>query len=119
MAAPAATSAGPRSAPLASTAMRTEELVIVVVVVRVELRRNDLGALVRPADRAHAMRPPRAVALRAAVERRRAQLVLRAALVRARVRLLLLGDGHRQGRIAVLTCRSCRSGPCARTTSGT
>src|SRR4051794_41010069 len=94
MAAPAATSAGPRSAPLASTAMRTEELVVVIVVVRVQLGRDDLGALVGPAHRAHAVRPPRAVALRAAVERRRAQLVLRAALVRARMRLLLLGDGH-------------------------
>src|SRR4051812_40567851 len=85
MAAPAATSAGPRSAPLASTAIRMERyparssgprygcsalrglrpwrISLVVVIVRVQFGRDDLGALVRPADRAHAVRAARAVAL--------------------------------------------------------
>src|ERR1019366_5166914 len=47
------------------------------------------------ADRAHAMRTARAVALRACVERGRADLVLRAALGRAAVGLLFLGYRHR------------------------
>src|SRR4051794_4664062 len=104
IAAPAATSAGPRSAPFASTAIRmTREPVppALVVVLVAELGSHDLAATVRPAHRADAVRPARAVALRAAVVRRRLQLVLRAALVRAAVRLLLLWDGHgERGRLA-------------------
>src|SRR4051794_4954643 len=102
--APAATSAGPRSAPFASTAIRmTREPVppALVVVLVAELGSHDLAATVRPAHRADAVRPARAVALRAAVVRRRLQLVLRAALVRSAVRLLLLRNGHgERGRLA-------------------
>src|SRR3954447_11209894 len=99
IAAPAATSAGPRSAPLASTAMRTARYLVVVLVA--ELGSHDLAAAIGPAHRADAVRTARAVALRAAVERRRVELVLRAALVRTAVRLLLLRDGHEQrGRLA-------------------
>src|SRR3954465_8254700 len=99
IAAPAAPSAGPRSAPLASTAMRMARYLVVVLVA--ELGGHDLAPAVGPAHRAHTMRAPRAVALRAVVERRRLELVLRAALVRAAVRLLLLRDGHEQrGRLA-------------------
>ena len=104
-AAPAATSAGPRSAPLASTATvmviggrllsaadwptgafaprrgagpRWLVLVVVIVVVHV----HDLAPGVDPAHRADPVRPARAVALRARVVRRRGDLVLRAALAR-------------------------------------
>ena len=48
------------------------------------------------AHRAHAVRPARAVALRARVQRGRADLVLGATLGGAAVRLLFLGDGHRR-----------------------
>ena len=57
-------------------------------------RCDHFAALVAAADRADPVGQPRAVALRAGVVRRRADLVLRATLGRARVRLLLLGDGH-------------------------
>ena len=53
-----------------------------------------LAPVVEAAVRAHAVRTARRVALRAAVQRRRGDLVLRAALGGARMRLLLLGDGH-------------------------
>ena len=115
IAAPAATSAGPRSAPLGSTATVTDmrrgysaarprpRLVVVVVIVVVHV--DDLAARVRPARRAHAMRQPRAVARRARVVGRRRDLVLGATLGGARVRLLLLGDGHeRQRRVADRRC---------------
>ena len=105
------TSAGPRSAPLQSTATtgcvsgserrRARST-------RRELRRrrargrgrgrsgrDDLAAGVGAADRADAVRAARAVALRARVHGGRADLVLRAALGGAAVRLLFLGDGHR------------------------
>ena len=101
-AAPAATSAGPRSAPLASTATvmgmpcrlprAPGGLVLVVVIVVVHV--HDLAPAVGAARRADAMRKARAVARRARVVGRRRDLVLGAALGRARVRLLLLGDGH-------------------------
>ena len=65
-AAPAATSAGPRSAPLASTAT-------VTIAWRDQSsllgHRDHLAALVAPARRADAVRQPRAVALRARVDR--------------------------------------------------
>src|SRR3954470_23958009 len=89
--APSATSRGPRSAPLASTA--TRELMLVVMVVTAA-RRHDLAPGVRPAHRADPVGAARAVARRARVEARRRDLVLGAALARTRVRLLLLGDGH-------------------------
>src|SRR3954468_15964624 len=93
--APSATSRGPRSAPLASTATvaMAKPLVLVVVVV-IAGRRHDLATRVRAAHRADPMRPARAVARRARVEARRTDLVLGAALARARVGLLLLRDGH-------------------------
>src|SRR3954462_6770380 len=98
MAAPAATSAGPRSTPPASTATVTVMASSVAVVVT-RVRVDDRPAAVRAAVGADAVRCARCVTLRARVERRRADLVRRAALGRARVGLSLLGDGHeaRQG----------------------
>src|SRR5438874_10190612 len=111
--APAATSAGPRSAPLQSTATTgarrsssaprghgepgaaMRRLVLVAGVVLAERRRGrHLAPCIEAALRAHAVRPAGAVALRALVERRRRDPVLRAALCGAAVRLLFLGDGH-------------------------
>ena len=117
-AAPSATSDGPRSAPLASTATvmliggrllsgadsptgacapgragrAATWLVLVVVIVIVHV--HDLAPGVGPAHRADPVRQARAVALRARVVRRRGDLVVRATLRGAAVRLLLLGDGH-------------------------
>ena len=91
-AAPRATSAGPWSAPLTSTATVTGSVIVIVIVV---VHVHDLAPAVEPAVRAHAMRTPRPAALRAAVHRGSGDLVLRASLRGARVRLLLLGDGHR------------------------
>src|SRR5437588_6712670 len=106
IAAPAATSAGPRSAPLQSTATTgaekeavpgdTRVLAGVGLVVRlVGASGNHLAAGIGPAHRTHAMRPARAVTARALVQRGRRYAVLRAALGGAAVRLLFLGDGHR------------------------
>src|SRR6478736_7211071 len=92
IAAPAATSRGPRSAPPASTATAimagtsADRFAIVCG--------DDLAPLVAATHRTHPMRQPRAVALRARVVRRRADLVLRPPLCGAGVRLLLLRDGH-------------------------
>ena len=114
IAAPAATSAGPRSAPLQSTATtgewgsstrRSEELppgatspllVVVVVLVAVRPGGHDLATGIGAADRAYPVRPAGAVALGAGVERGRTDLVLRAALGGAAVGLLFLGDCHRE-----------------------
>ncbi len=96
--APAATSRGPRSAPPASTAT-----VIIVAGIRSTCSQrpgDNLAALVAAAHRAHAMWQPGAVALRAGVVARRADLVLRSTLRGPGVGLLLLGDGHRGGRLA-------------------
>src|SRR6478752_3467506 len=73
---PPATSAGPRSAPLASTATVTSmppRLLVVVVV----LDGDDLTARVVAAHRADPVGTPRAVAMRALVQRGRVDLVLR------------------------------------------
>src|SRR6266550_6739288 len=114
-AAPAATSAAPRSAPLQSTATTVsgassaaagdEEggasgatpvlLVVVLVIAAAGARRHDLEAGVGAAHRAHPVRSPRAVAARARVQCRGADLVLGAALGGPAVRLLFLRDGHR------------------------
>ena len=116
IAAPAATSAGPRSAPLQSTATTgacarlrgrmtgtTRPLASLPASRdrarardRARPRRHDLAARVCAAHRAHPMRPARAVALRTRVQRGRADLVLSAPLGGAAVRLLFLGDGHRR-----------------------
>src|SRR5579875_162704 len=88
--APAATSRGPRSAPPASTATVT----IARRSVGFAGRRDHLAPLVVAAHGAHAVGQARAVALRARVVARRAQLVLRATLRGARMRLLLLGYRH-------------------------
>ena len=84
--------------PFASTATVTgavmkNRLVLVVVVVRAR-NVDHLAAAVAAAMRAHSVRAPRLVALRAGVHRRRGDLVLRAALAGARMRLLLLRNGH-------------------------
>jgi hypothetical protein len=68
----------------------------VLVIVIVRPGRHDLAARVAAAHRADPMRAPRAVALRARVQRRRTDLVLRTPLGGAAVRLLFLGDGHRR-----------------------
>src|SRR5579872_3420057 len=109
-AAPAATSPGPRSAPLQSTATTARAprscsapvtsaapLLVLGLVVLVGVRGllDDLAACVGAAHRAHAVRPARAVALRARVHGRRGEPVLRATLGGAAVRLLFLGYGHR------------------------
>src|SRR4051812_45377137 len=94
-AAPRATSAGPRSAPLTSTATVRGERALVLVIVLGVVHVHDLAPGVEPAVRADPVRPARPAALRARVHRGRGDLVLRAALRRARVRLLLLGNGHR------------------------
>src|SRR5690242_20575969 len=91
-AAPAATSAGPRSAPPASTATVTTAGTSVDVLV--PLRDDYLAPLIAAAYGADPVRKARAVALRARVVGRRADLVLRATLRGPRVGLLLLGDGH-------------------------
>src|SRR3984893_4483793 len=116
IAAPAATSDGPRSAPLQSTATVTaltcdgpgdgaegEEAgsravlrVAVVVLVIVRAGRGDLATGVGPADGTHPVRSARAMALRARVQRGNADLVLGAPLRGAAVRLLFLGNRHRR-----------------------
>src|ERR1700760_3339976 len=103
-AAPRATSAGPLSAPLTSTATVVGALMLVIVVVVVHV--HDLAPRVEPAVRADPVRTARAAALRARVHRGRGDLVLRAALRGARVRLLLLGDGHRPQKGSELRSRS-------------
>ena len=96
-AAPGATSAGPRSAPLASTATVTAQP---WALARARDRGRARGRARRPRARVVCRTPgrrggeARAVALRARVVGRRGDLVLRAALRRAGVRLLLLRDGH-------------------------
>src|SRR5271170_2564634 len=119
IAAPAATSDGPMSAPLQSTATTGacgssagtgEELLagdtspgdtsplllLVLVLVGVRPGGHDLAAGIGAAHRAHAVRPARAVALRTRVDRGRADLVLGAALGGTAVGLLFLGDCHRE-----------------------
>src|SRR5271163_3603123 len=122
-AAPAATSLGPRSAPLASTATigppngtvvgasvtgqgvattppphpkspRRHGRLVVVIVVVVRVRRDDLAPGVGAAHGADPVGTARTVTTRAGVERGRADLVLRAPLCGPTVGLLLLGDGH-------------------------
>src|SRR6202012_2422188 len=83
---------GPRSAPPASTATVTTRPASADVLV--PLRDDYLAALVAAAHGADAVRKARAVALRAGVVRRRADLVLRAALGGPRMGLLLLRYGH-------------------------
>src|SRR6185437_11545346 len=101
IAAPAATSDGPRSAPLQSTATtgseasRPSPLLVLVLVLVVVARHDDFTTGVVAADRAHPVRATRAVALRAGVQAGRSDAVLGAALGRAAVGLLFLGDGHR------------------------
>src|SRR3954451_574751 len=76
-------------------------LVLVLVIVIVVVHVHDLATAVEPAMRAHAVGTARPVALRAAVDRGRGDLVLRPPLRGARVRLLLLRDGHsRRERVA-------------------
>src|SRR5439155_603893 len=73
-------------------------LVVVLVIAAAGARRHDLAAGVGAANRAHPVRSPRAVAARARVQCRDADLVLGAALGGPAVRLLFLGDGHRGGK---------------------
>ena len=89
--APATTSAGPRSPPIASTAIR--------VGMRPRLRgvdaeRLDLAPLVRPTVRTDVMRPLRNATVRADVHLRRLDRVRRTPLVAARAGLSSLRDGH-------------------------
>ncbi len=93
-AAPRATSAGPRSAPLTSTATVTGVLLVLVIVIVSVVHVHDLATAIEPAMRAHAVRAARPAALRAVVDRGSSDLVLRPALRGARVRLLLLRDCH-------------------------
>lgn len=67
-----------------------------LVIVIVRAGRDDLAARVGTAHRANPMRPARAVALRARIQRGRADLVLRTPLGGTAMRLLFLGDGHRR-----------------------
>src|SRR3954453_5091386 len=91
--APSATSRGPRSAPLASTATVAVMGRSVVVVVRVVAAAGaHLTPRVRATHRADPVRTARAVTGRARVRRGRADLVRGPALGGAGVRLLLLGD---------------------------
>jgi hypothetical protein len=69
-------------------------VVLVIVVVSVRARRDDLAARVEATYGTDPVWAARAVALRARVHCRRADLVLRTALGRATVRLLFLGDRH-------------------------
>ena len=69
-------------------------VVLVIVVVSVRSRRDDLAARVETTDGTDPVWAARAVALRARVHCRRADLVLRTALGRATVRLLFLRDRH-------------------------
>jgi len=69
-------------------------VVLVIVVVSVRSRRDDLAACVEATHGTDAVRAARAVALRARVHCGRADLVLRTALGRAAVRLLFLRDRH-------------------------
>src|SRR6185437_5694184 len=96
IAAPAATSAGPMSAPLQSTATTGSALLVVVLVVVVVLvaRHDYFTAGVVAAHGADPVRTARAVALGAGVQARRSDAMLRPALGGAAVRLLFLGDGH-------------------------
>src|SRR6202011_4896465 len=97
-AAPAATSAGPRSAPPASTATVTTACGLRELVA--PARGDDFAPLVAAAHWADAVREPGAVACGARVIRGRADLVLSAPLRGAGVGLLLLGDGHGRRRLA-------------------
>src|SRR5579859_3944661 len=90
-AAPAATSAGPRSAPPASTATVITGTLGGLLA---RLACHYLAALVIAAGGTHTVGQARVVTVGAGVVGRRRQLVLSPALSRARVRLLLLGDSH-------------------------
>jgi hypothetical protein len=72
-------------------------VVLVIVVVSVRGRRDDLAARVEATHGTDPVWTARAVALRTRVHRGRADLVLRTALGRATVRLLFLGDRHSRG----------------------
>src|SRR5438270_1083187 len=139
IAAPAATSAGPRSAPLQSTATVTPSgggassggvagvdpgatralFVAVLVIVIVRSGRCHLAARVRTADGTNPVRPARAVALRTRVQRGRPDLVLGAPLRGPAVRLLFLGNRHRKAtRLPACTLATRASTPSASPTAG-
>src|SRR5207249_10770726 len=86
--------------------VRTRALLGVVLVVVLGSRGHDLATRVGAAHRAHAMRPARAVAARALIERGRPDLVLGAPLGGAAVGLLFLGDRHRAPRLPARPCYS-------------
>src|SRR5689334_19755826 len=90
IAAPAATSAGPRSAPPASTATWTMARPLTLGGALTRIWFYDLAAFVIAAHQTHAVRQPRAVALGARVVRRSADLMLRPAAGSAGMGLLLL-----------------------------
>ena len=119
IAAPAATSAGPRSAPFASTATVTGSVtatvvLVVVVVVVVRVGRDDLATRVVAALGAHPMREPRAVALRALVVPRRARsCAARGACACASEPASASGRPWERGRVPKR-----RSGPWRRGTNG-
>src|ERR1700730_17077237 len=118
IAAPAATSVGPRSAPLQSTATVTAAgcrgswdcasgagatsallvAVLVLVIVIVRSGHRDLATGVGATDGTHPVRSARAVALGTRVQRGRTDLVLGAPLRGPAVRLLFLGNRHREAR---------------------
>lgn len=77
-----------------SLAAGAREALLVVVLVVVTPRDHDLATGVGAANRAHPVRPARAVAARALAERGGRDPMLRTALGGAAVRLLLLGNGH-------------------------
>src|SRR5690348_5477297 len=99
MAAPAATSAGPRSAPPASTATRTIARPLALGGGLTRLRFYDLAPFVVAAYRTDPVRQSGAVALGARVVRRGADLVLRPAAGCAGMGLLLFGDSHCHGSV--------------------
>src|ERR1700751_3750020 len=89
--APSTAAAGPRSPPIASTAMRG------ICLRSVDAERLDLAALVGAAGRADAVRALRLATRRADVDLRRADRVRRAPLVAAGLGGFPLRDGHRSG----------------------
>src|SRR5204863_2053157 len=93
--APATTSSGALSPPIASTAMRAKRL-------GERGERLDLAAAIRLAGRAHLVRPGRLVAVRAEAQARRGDAVLGTALVAARLGGFSLRDCHeRSASIAI------------------
>src|SRR4051812_16777024 len=100
MSAPATTSSGARSPPMASTAIRIKALR------SGRAERLDLAALVRAAGRADGVRALRLVTRRARLHAHRGELEVRAPLVAPRLGCLALRDCHDRPRSIAAATRA-------------